>query len=180
MIWQPEESCIVMGSSNRAETAIHEECARADGWPVYKRPSGGQSVILTSSTLVISIRFFSGTQENPRTYFRRINRLIISALEGLGITGLSEKGISDIALRDKKILGSSIYRKKTLVFYHAVLNVAESPERISRYLKHPSREPDYRAGRKHEEFVTSLRMSGYNQEMDEIRKALSGSLAGNL
>ena len=32
---------------------------------------------------------------------------------------------------------------------------------IEKYLKHPSKEPDYRQGRKHSEFVTSLHESGF-------------------
>lgn len=180
MVWRPAETCIVLGSSNTTSTAVHVERAEADGIPVYKRPSGGQTVILTPETLVISIRFFSESLDNPRIYFSKINRLIIAGLAEVGIGHLVEKGISDIAIGDRKILGSSIYRKKTMILYHAVLNVSESPGKISRYLKHPVREPEYRAGRDHGAFVTSLLLSGYHQDTDIIKQTLQRVLAENL
>jgi lipoate-protein ligase A len=177
MVWQPEKSCIVLGTSNTPETAVHTDLAAAEGVPVYKRHSGGQTVILTPKTIVISIRFHSDALENPKTYFRKINRIIMDALEEMGIINLGEKGISDITIGEKKILGSSIYRKRTMVLYHAVLNIAESPGFIARYLKHPSKEPDYRAGRKHEEFVTSIHAEGYPLETEQIRKTISRHIA---
>ncbi|MFH0760393.1 MAG: hypothetical protein V2A67_02665 [Bacteroidota bacterium] len=180
MVWRPAETCIVLGSSNKAETAVHSEKAEADGVTIYKRPSGGQAVLLTPATLVISIRIFSDSLDSPRIYFRKINRIILSGLTELGIVDLLEQGISDIAIGDRKILGSSIYRKKNMILYHAVLNVSESPEKISRYLKHPVREPEYRAGRDHGEFVTSLQQSGNNQDIEIIKQTLQRVLTENL
>lgn len=177
MVWQPESSLIVLGQSNQAETAVHMELAEAEGIPVYKRNTGGQTVILTPRTIVISVRLISDKLDNPQVYFKRINRAIIEAITGLGLSDLHEKGISDIAIGDKKILGSSIYRKRSLVFYHAVLNISETPEFIGRYLKHPVREPDYRIGRRHEDFVTSLHAEGYLLTPEQVRQALSEKLS---
>ncbi len=168
MVWQPEETVIVLGQSNTEETAVHTELAGPDGVKIFKRPSGGQTVILTPRTIVISVRLLSEKLDNPQVYFKRINHLIISALSNLGISNLNEKGISDIAIGEKKILGSSIYRKRNMVFYHAVLNVSETPEFIGRYLKHPSREPDYRSGRRHEDFVTSVHQAGFQIPIEDI------------
>jgi lipoate-protein ligase A len=168
LVWQPESTVIVLGQSNHAEDAVHTDLASRDGIPVYKRQSGGQTVILTPRTLVISVRLLSEKLDNPQVYFKRINQLIMEALTNLGLSNLHEKGISDISIGDKKILGSSIYRKRNMVFYHAVLNVGESPEFIGRYLKHPTREPDYRTGRKHEDFVTSIQEAGFLLTVKEI------------
>lgn len=176
LVWQPSETVIVLGQSNQAETAVHTGLAEQDGIPVYKRHSGGQTVILTPKTLVISVRLISEKLDNPQVYFKRINKAIIIALANLGISDLTEKGISDIALGDKKILGSSIYRKKSMVFYHAVLNISETPGFIGRYLKHPVREPDYRTGRKHEDFVTSIHLAGYPLAVGTIREAITNQL----
>jgi len=168
LVWQPAETVIVLGQSNQAETAVHTDLAEQDGIPVYKRNTGGQTVILTPKTLVISVRLISEKLDNPQVYFKRINHLIIEGLSNLGISDLNERGISDIAIGEKKILGSSIYRKRNMVFYHAVLNIGETPEFIGRYLKHPTREPDYRSGRKHEDFVTSIHLAGYPLTIKEI------------
>lgn len=176
LIWQPAGTIIVLGQSNQAETAVYTDLAEQDGVPVYKRQSGGQTVVLTPGTLVISVRLISEKLENPKVYFKRVNQAIMTALANLGISDLNEKGISDIAIGEKKILGSSIYRKKSMVFYHAVLNISETPEFIGRYLKHPTREPDYRGGRKHEDFVTSIHLAGYPLTIKEILVEISNIL----
>jgi lipoate-protein ligase A len=109
-------------------------------------------------------------------YFSKINHRIIEGLEELGVTGLSMRGISDISYGDLKILGSSIFRRKQRVLYHAVLNVALPVTLISRYIAHPPKEPDYRKGRSHEDFVTNLRMLGCTAEISHIANVLRKTL----
>lgn len=57
--------------------------------------------------------------------------------------------------------------------YNAVLNVAEDPKLFERYLHHPKREPNYRAGRSHSESVTSLRAEGYDFREEELIRIIS-------
>jgi lipoate-protein ligase A len=49
-----------------------------------------------------------------------------------------------------------------------VINVSEDVSLIERYLKHPKREPDYRKGRKHSEFVTNLKNLGYQIDIPQL------------
>ncbi len=176
-VWQPDKTYIVLGRSNRiTDDSVYMEKATEDGVEIYKRPSGGEAVVLSPDMLVISVKL---PVENPlktHQYFRLINNSIIDALHKSGISDVHQKGISDISIGIKKILGSSIYRKEKTVFYHAVLNISGSVAIISRYLKHPSKEPDYRKGRDHAEFVTSLRQEGYNTAPEDLKKALAESL----
>ena len=109
-VWRPEQTCLVLGQSNHPETSLIVDSVVKDQIPVYKRPSGGETVILTNKMLVISVAFRVPTLQNPKPYFARVNNGIISALEKQGVRGLNQKGISDIAIYEKKILGSSIYR----------------------------------------------------------------------
>jgi len=174
-IWVPDGIYLVLGASNKSEKSLHEDLVEKDGIKVFKRPSGGESVVLSPKTLIISIRLFSNKLENPQVYFKKINSLILKSMESLGVRDLKYRGISDLAIGDFKILGSSIYRKKKLVFYHAVLNVSEDISLIAKYLKHPTKEPDYRAGRDHASFVTSLYKAGYPISVDRLRSKISES-----
>lgn len=172
MVWEPGVLCIVLGQSNHLDQSVYVERAAADGVPVYQRPSGGETVVLSPGTLVVSILKRGDGLRSPRIYFNAYNKKIIQALGGLGVKNLSTNGISDICIYNQKILGSSIYRNKDRVFYHGVLNRAESVDVIERYLKHPLREPGYRVGRSHKDFVTSLAQQGYQFTGEEIRRAL--------
>ncbi|MCP5049664.1 MAG: hypothetical protein GY940_21015 [bacterium] len=158
--WEPQFLSVVLGQSNKPEKALHQGHVASDNVPVYKRPSGGESVVLSPKTLVISILKQGDPLRSPKLYFKEYNSIIIHALASLGIQDLRERGISDICIGEQEILGSSIYRNKNMVLYHAVLNRAESTDTFERYLKHPTKEPGYRQGRSHREFVTSLEETG--------------------
>ncbi|MDP4183698.1 MAG: hypothetical protein Q8862_00875 [Bacteroidota bacterium] len=179
IVWQPERDYIILGQSNDVEKSLDEEEVITDCVPVYKRPSGGDAVILTPKTLVIAKVVKQDLLKNPQAYFETFNSKVISALNSLGVKNIETKGISDIAIGDKKIFGSSIYRSGNILFYHAVLNVNETTEKMERYLKYPQREPDYRHKRTHRDFVTSLFAQGYHIDMkllkEEITKAFCES-----
>jgi lipoate-protein ligase A len=176
-VWIPEEICIVLGRSNNPPDALFIEDIIRDEIPVYKRPSGGETVILTPNTLIISIAIKQLSFKGGKTYFRVINNAIIEILQNHGINNLQFKGISDIAIDNIKILGSALYQNKDLVFYHAVLNIAESSDLMEKYLKHPTREPDYRNNRNHIEFVTSLKDENYDIKLSDLKKDFENKLS---
>jgi lipoate---protein ligase len=171
-LWIPDKTYIVLGVSNKAEDSLISENVINDNIAVYKRPSGGESVVLTPDMIIISVVSVYVELKSPKEYFKIQNLNIIKALELLGVKDLNEKGISDIAIREKKILGSSIYRTRDKIFYQAVLNVKGNTEIFERYLKHPQKEPDYRKHRGHSEFVTSLNAEGYTFELETLLKSL--------
>lgn len=173
MIWVPDKTYIVLGASNNVEESLHMENVIQDKVTVLKRPSGGQTVILTPNNMMISAVFFDQNKLHPKVVFQHINQLIISAIEKTGIHDLSMMGISDITISGKKILGSAIYRTKNALLYHAVLNLGEPSVTFERYLKHPAKEPEYRKGRSHTEFVTSLKEKGYTNSAHHMENMLS-------
>lgn len=170
--WIPDTTYIILGQSNSIEKSVITEKIVKDEVRILKRPSGGESVVLTPNTIVISSVIKTSSFKNPKEYFEKINEKIIQVLRKLGIQDLHHKGISDIAIGEKKILGSSIYRRKDTVFYHAVLNVSETTDFMEKYLTHPNKEPDYRKGREHKDFVTSLSEQGYELKVSEISSSL--------
>jgi lipoate---protein ligase len=173
LIWIPDKTYIVLGASNHPEESLLVENIRQDNITVLKRPSGGQAVVLTPNNLIISVVFTGKKLLQPKDIFRRINLLIISALEKERINGLSLMGISDITISGKKILGSAIYRSTDKLLYHAVLNLGETVSTFEKYLKHPVKEPDYRNGRKHADFVSSLKEKGYTGSYKNIAQNIS-------
>jgi lipoate-protein ligase A len=179
LIWIPNETAVVIGRGNDPEKSLFIDRIIEDGLPVYKRPTGGEAVIISPNTLVISIADNRERQMKSQEYFMKYNSEIINALESLGVKGLSRAGISDIALNGKKIMGCSIYRNKKQVFYHAVLNINEEPEILLKYLRYPKKTPDYRSGRNHDEFVTSLRREGYDFSADELKRVINLGFASS-
>jgi len=173
LIWTPDKTYIVLGASNNFNDSLNIENVIEDKVTVLKRPSGGQTVVLTPNNIMISAVFIDSKTVHPKEVFQHVNKLIISAIEKMGIQNLAPMGISDIAINGRKILGSAIYRNKNALLYHAVLNIGEPAATFERYLKHPLKEPDYRKGRSHSEFVTSLKEKGYANSAHHIENMLS-------
>lgn len=176
LVWQPDGYHIVLGQSNSAEKSLFTENVMNDNIPVTRRPSGGEAVILTPATIAVSLAKAFPVMIPFRKFFRMVNQVIIESLEGLGVKDLVMKGISDIAIGDKKILGSSMASHRNRLVYHAVINLGEDPAIFEKYLRHPCREPGYRLGRKHSEFVTSLGKEGYSLRPQELIDAISRRL----
>lgn len=172
IVWTPDKTCIILGRSNNLNESIYLDNIINDNIPVYKRPTGGETVLLSNKMLVLSIAIKQTDFKSGKLYFKDYNTKIIFALKSMGIKNLGYKGISDITINDLKILGSAIYQNKFVVFYHAVLNVSESTSLIEKYIKHPKREPDYRKKRNHKEFVTSIVKEKYNICINELKEAI--------
>lgn len=175
LAWIPPFEAVVLGCGSKADTAFEHEAIAQDEIQVFRRPTGGESMFLSPKMTVISILIQMPVQFLAKALFSATGETLIRALTGLGIRGLCLRGTSDLVLGKKKVLGSSIYQRKNRLFYHAVLNVGEEPFRIQKYLRHPEREPDYRNGRSHAEFVTSLNREGFSINPETIRKALEGA-----
>ncbi len=172
MVWQPEKPVIVIGKSNSPEKSVNLELTEKFGVEVLQRMSGGETVYLSPNTMVISTKIRHTDLGGSKSIFKSVNQLIINALEFFGCHEAVYRGISDIALGKKKILGSAMYKGKDYLFYHAVLNLSEDIETIAKFILHPEREPDYRQGRSHKEFVTSLKDEGYDIEYSALKKQI--------
>lgn len=177
LVWRPREIVVVIGRSNRIEESVHAAAVQEDRVRVLQRPTGGEAVVLSPRTVAISAVLRGGDFPAPTVLFEGFNQRIQRALEGLGVRNLCRKGISDLCLGERKILGCSQYRNRSLAFYHAVLNVAEAPAMMERYLPFPRRTPEYRGNRSHSDFVTSLWEAGYPLSWEDLSEVLERELA---
>jgi lipoate---protein ligase len=180
LVWQPPQTCVVIGRGSKLDTEVIVEHITADAIPVFQRPSGGCAVVLTPAMFVAS--FVLGTEQQlPSTdYFFRFTHILIRALASLGVHDLRFRGISDIAIGDRKVAGTALYRNRERVFYHAVVNASGAVDLMERYLRHPPRLPDYRSNRPHSEFVTSLAQEGYPISCNQFRAAVEREFPAEL
>jgi len=172
MLWVPTETMIIIGKGSDPLLELISENIDADQIQVIRRGTGGCSVVLSPEMAVVSFVLQNDKGRKNSEYFQLFNSVILKALKRLGIEMAVQAGISDITINDCKIVGSSIYRNKDIVFYHAIINVAGSTDIMERYLTIPPRYPDYRRGRTHKDFVTSLKAQGYNLDLSRFEDAL--------
>jgi len=149
---------VVHGPSCKIEKEIHVERCQQNGVPIIRRRGGGGTVVLQPGTVVIVAVYPKEANEGISSCFSRIHRPLISLLHKHFSISLCEKGLSDLAFHDKKVLGSSLYidRKTQLACYQSSLLVRADIHSFATYLLPPPRQPEYRQGRSHSEFCTSL------------------------
>ncbi|MCC6157621.1 MAG: hypothetical protein IT350_06170 [Deltaproteobacteria bacterium] len=152
----PDRVRVVLGRGSRADIELQLDACRADGVEIVRRPGGGCAVVLDPGNLTVAIALpVSGIGDNPR-WFAKITAWMIGALADAGVPGVDTEGISDLVIDRRKIGGSCIHRASGVLHYAASLLVAPDVSLIERYLRHPPREPKYRAGRAHRDFVGSI------------------------
>jgi lipoate-protein ligase A len=171
-IYEPEETVAVLGAGGDPEVDLYQDRLAADGIPWRKRKGGGGTVVLTPGQVVLACVTAVESPFRNREYAALINSWFIEALAGLGVRGVEPRGISDLAIRERKILGTSIYRTRLVLFYQSSLLVRNDLAIFTRYLAMPARVPEYRAGRAHEDFCTTLEREGYGLSVRQVMMAL--------
>jgi lipoate-protein ligase A len=172
-VWRSSAPQIVLGAGSRPEAELVMETVLKDKIPVLRRKGGGCAVVLDPGNLVVARTEFAPGIGRNQAHFRRLTKWLLSGLEFIGITGLRPVGISDLACGDRKVAGSSLYRARNTLLYSVCLLVNADLPLMDRYLKHPPREPSYRKGRSHLDFVCSLKPK---EPMDDLAKRLLTAL----
>ncbi len=179
-IYEPPALCAVMGASGKPEQDLLLDNLEADGVPWRKRRGGGGTVILGPGQVVLALVTSVDSPYRNREYAAEINSWIVDSLALLGVSGVSPEGISDLAIRGKKIVGTSLYRTRLVLFYQASLLVSNDIAVFTRYLSTPAKVPEYRAGRSHEEFCTTIAREGYAGTVREVIDAMESVVSTRL
>jgi len=180
LVYRPQQTCVVLGRGGSEERELHRAAIDADGVPVYRRPGGGGAVVLDEGNLVVVLALPLPGLGAVTAAFRLASDLVIGALADCGVPGVEQRGVSDLALGDRKLGGSCLRRERNLAHYATTLLVTSRPELMDRYLRHPPREPEYRRRRSHADFVTSLSREGYRIDPDFWTTLLTAALVKRL
>jgi lipoate-protein ligase A len=149
---------IVVGRSSKIEDEVNAAGAEAMNVPVLRRASGGCAIVAGPGCLMYSVVLRYSGREHLRLIdecHRHVLGLVRSALSPL-ISGIEHLGTSDLAVAKRKFSGNSLRCKRDHLLYHGTILYNFNLNLIPALLKRPPREPEYRAGRDHAEFVTNL------------------------
>ena len=156
--WEWPSLAVILGAGGRLAEDVDEAACLADKVPVFRRSSGGGTVLLGPGcllyTLVLSYERGPALAEVVPSY-RFILGLIGDALRDVA-PGIEMAGSSDLAVGGLKVSGNSQQRKRCQVLHHGTLLYAFDIGNIGRYLRLPSKQPSYRQGRDHAAFLTNL------------------------
>lgn len=160
--WMAAEPTVVLGSSSHLDAEIDPDACQAAGVRVLRRPSGGLTVVLGPGCLMWSvIAPLPETAPGIDSIHAAMLDPLCAALTAAGRPVL-RRGASDIAIdvdgMERKVSGNALRIRRGAVLYHGTLLDRFDIGLISRVLRHPPREPGYRAQRPHEAFLANLRL----------------------
>jgi lipoate-protein ligase A len=173
------EVVVVLPRSRDPEREVDLDACRRDGVPVVVRPSGGGAVVLAPGVVAASVlTALPAGAHFPQPLFRGFGAAVAGALERCGVRPVTVRGTSDLCLGDRKIAGSSLRLWWGRALYQVSVLLAVDVSLLERYLPLPSRQPDYRRGRSHREFVTTLSSAGFAVTETALTAALGSALGG--
>jgi len=167
--WEWLNPTVVLGSGCVLHEDVDEKACAADGVPVLRRSSGGGTVLLSRGCLLYTLVLAcdrSAALGAVRPSYGYILERVGEALADI-LPGIEQAGISDLAAEGRKFSGNAQQRKRSFLLHHGTLLHAFDLALIGRYLRHPTRQPDYRGGRDHLAFLVNLPCPG-----DELRRRL--------
>lgn len=173
-LWWGNRPTAVLGCGDRPETALDlDECERR-GIRWMKRITGGGTVLQTDGVLNYSYTAPDNGLMDMKHAFGQGAELVVKALAQFGISA-QQRGISDVAVDDLKISGNAQARKWKAVLLHGTLLVDIDRELMEAVLRHPHKEPDYRCGRSHADFVVTLGDLGIVADEELLEKAFASA-----
>jgi lipoate-protein ligase A len=169
--WEPVRPFVVLGYSNRrAVEANLDACSRLN-IPVLRRCSGGGTVLQGPGCLNYSL-ILRIPPSGPLAHIVETTCHIMTrhrqALAALIGKPVEIKGDSDLAINGVKFSGNAQRRKRRALLFHGTFLLNMDVSLMEKALNPPSRQPAYRSGRSHTQFVANLKLP-----VDGIKAALS-------
>ena len=182
-VWQAHAPAVILGTGQEAAKEADLDTAAKENVPILRRHSGGGTVIIGPGAINFSAFYLFQDLPGSQTIRGAMSAAlqpVIQLLAGWKLK-VQEAGISDLvviahdgALR--KIAGNSQARKRLSVVVHGTLLADPDWARMARLLRFPSKAPDYRAGRDHRAFLTSLKENGAPHDLKSFLEGLAAAL----
>ena len=156
--WEASGFAVVLGASRRLRDDVLIDACQADAIPILRRSSGGGTVVIGPGALNVTI-VLPVSAAPGLTAVDVAQRFVLERIaEALSTTdqGVELLGSGDLTCGGLKFSGSAQRRLSQWFFVHLSLLYDFPISRISRYLTIPDRQPGYRAGRGHEEFLRNF------------------------
>ncbi|QDU22211.1 lipoate--protein ligase family protein [Urbifossiella limnaea] len=170
-LWTQPTPAVVVGAGGSVAIDVNREACAADGVPVVRRSSGGGTVLLDPGCLCVSVVL--RTDRPGLGTITDATALVMGRLREAVRAGMSDvvvAGSGDLAAGGRKLAGSAQQRKRTHLLHHASIlgPSTDTRDRIARYLRPPEREPAYRVGRDHLDFLACVLRADADLRRDVI------------
>jgi lipoate-protein ligase A len=155
--WEPLHYFVVLGYANQAAREVNPAACRQENIGIYRRCSGGGTVLQGPGCLNYSLILSLGpgllTIHAANQFIMERQRQALVAVLGRAV---QVQGITDLSLDNKKFSGNAQRRKRHALLFHGTFLLKFDLGLVQKVLPLPSRQPDYRRDRRHDDFLTNL------------------------
>ena len=167
--WESHDHFVVVGYANRIANEVNVAACEKRGVPILRRCSGGGTVLQGPGCLNYTLILHAG-DTGPLRNISATNQFIMqrnrAAIESLFLksairnpqSAISTCGHTDLVIGGRKFSGNSQRRRKNFLLFHGTFLLDFNLLLIGELLQMPSKQPDYRQGRNHGEFLMNLKI----------------------
>ena len=157
-VWEMPSHVVVAGRSTRVHQEIAVEYCEERGIEILRRCSGGASVVAGPGCLMYSVVLRLDARGDLRKVDVAHHYVMSRILQALRfqLADAEFKGTCDLTWQNRKCSGNSLRVTREHLLYHGTLLYDFDLPLIGRCLKLAPRQPEYRMGRDHREFVTNV------------------------
>ncbi|TWT98914.1 lipoate--protein ligase family protein [Neorhodopirellula pilleata] len=159
-VWKFAQPTVVLGRSSKIDEEVDREFCQFRGIEVLRRCTGGASVVGGPGCLMYSVVIATPGEGGLRKIdvaHDFVMQRVLSAVQDQ-IPEATRLGICDLTLGEKKFSGNSLRVARHHLLYHGTILMSADLSLIAACLDHAPRQPEYRRGRGHGEFVTNVNL----------------------
>lgn len=161
--WESPAHFVVLGYGKHLESEVFRDVCAQESIPILRRCSGGGTVLqgpgCLNYALVLPISSSPelGTISGANCSIMKRIRNAVGSTTDLPV---EIKGFTDLVTSGRKFSGNSQRRKRLCLLFHGAFLLKFDLGLIARTLRLPAQQPEYRAGRTHNDFLTNLPVDG--------------------
>ena len=161
-LWEQGSFAVVLGASGRLADEVRVEACRDDGVAIGRRSSGGGTVVIGPGALNFAVILPIAAAPELKSVDTAQGFVLGRTADAIRDQGppVEVLGSGDLTVRLRKFSGSAQRRLRGHVLIHATVLHGFPLDRIDRYIRLPARQPSYREGRAHADFVSNLGLTG--------------------
>ncbi|MGB7324571.1 MAG: lipoate--protein ligase family protein [Rubripirellula sp.] len=156
-VWQFDRPTVVLGRSSRVNDEVDRDFCCQNQIPILRRCSGGASVVGGPGCLMYSVVLSFKEEPHLQKIDAAHDHVMTRVLRAAQVQVPESKlqGICDLTWNNRKCSGNSLRISKRHLLYHGTILFDADLDLLARCLTGAPRQPEYRDGRNHSEFVTN-------------------------
>jgi lipoate-protein ligase A len=159
-LWEFDRPVVVLGRGSKAAAEVDLRFCREAGIPVFRRCSGGATVVGGPGCLMYSLVLSMQSRPALRKLdlaHQHVMGQLQQALHGV-LAGVARHGTCDLAYgsQPRKFSGNSLRLSRDHLLYHGTVLYDGDLALIARCLRTAPRQPAYRQQRDHADFLVNL------------------------